>query len=124
VDDNIEQHDWDLTQMGEVNTNTAIKQWLYVLVPNALESVVHKDERGIFLIAFEAMNHAIRVHNEYMDATGHKANIEPFDMTDLAEDCGVRLYKLDGTWRDYTHEEYMRRLMLRQRFEKLESENQ
>jgi hypothetical protein len=115
--------DWDLNQLGEVKKTSGIKRYLFALRHDHNTYVVHRDDdgKGDYMLLFESVIDAAKVLDEYREATKCDALVCTFDAHDLDLDFNVRLYRIDGTWADYSRNRYMRMLKLRERFEQAES---
>jgi hypothetical protein len=95
--------------------NTEIKRFVYVLRLNESSCVAHADDIfGTCMLAFESINHALNVLNEYVSATKCTADIQLYDILGLDENINVRLYKMNGRCEDITNKKYMRLLALQE----------
>jgi hypothetical protein len=113
--------DWDLSQLGEVKKTSGIKRHLFALRHNHESYVVHGADDGVYMLLFESVVDAAKVLEDYREATKCDALVCSFDVLDLDLEFNVRLYRIDGSWADYTRKKYMRLLKLRERFEQAES---
>lgn len=73
------------------------------------EWVVHRDERGDFVLFFEDLDSAESVLREFRAATGDEAEVRRTRAISLTDSQGVRFTHRDGRHEDLTRGEYMRR---------------
>jgi hypothetical protein len=79
---------------------------------NEGEYVVHQaEDDSIWVLLFEDLRHAERVAKEYHEATGGTCEPRTTLVAGLDYDQHVRLYRMDGTWQDYTRPDYMEALL-------------
>jgi len=73
------------------------------------EWVVHRDNRGDFVLFFEDLDSAETVLREFRDATGDQAEVRRTRAISLTETQGVRFTHRDGRREDLSRDEYLRR---------------
>jgi hypothetical protein len=74
--------------------------------------VVHEDpdDKSIWVLLFEDLTHAEHVAGEYKDCTGDTCEVLKTEIRGLDDDQHIRLYRIDGSWKDIRREDYMEQL--------------
>ena len=73
------------------------------------EWVVHRDERGDFVLFFEDLDSAEAVLREFREATGDDAEVRRTRAVSLTDSQSVRFTHRDGHREDLSRDEYLRR---------------
>lgn len=73
------------------------------------EWVVHRDERGDFVLFFEDLDAADKVLQDFESATRRPAEVRRTRAISLGFGQNVRFYHADGRWEDIDRDDYLRR---------------
>jgi len=73
------------------------------------EWVVHRDDRGDFVLFFEDLDAADKVLHDFEAATQRNAEVRRTRAISLEPGQNVRFYHADGRWEDILRDDYLRR---------------